>query len=71
MVETTFDYTDSIQQVRSKVTLYVEILSWEKEYYRYGISDKKGEIEIKDTLWVESKLRSTERENRNSLDHGN
>jgi hypothetical protein len=53
-----------------KRTLYVEILNWDKDYYLYGISDKKGEMDIKDTLWVEKRRRNVERDTINSLDRG-
>jgi hypothetical protein len=71
MLETTHDYPDSIQEIRMKRTLYVEILKWDKDYYLYGISDKKGEIESRDTFWVEKRRRNVERDSRDSLDQGN
>lgn len=70
MLETNRWYPDSIQQIRMKRTLYVEILNWDKDYYLYGISDKKGETDIKDTLWVEKRRRKVESDTINSLDRG-
>ena len=42
------------------ITLYVQILNFDKDYYVYAVSDQEGKIEVKDTLWVERNLRKLE-----------
>jgi hypothetical protein len=59
-LESSVKYPDSIQQIRMDITLYVQILSFDKDHYVYAVSDQEGKIEVKDTLWVERNLRKLE-----------
>jgi hypothetical protein len=52
MLETTFNYPDSIQNVRRTQAFKTEILSWTKDYYVFRSTRENTNFVLTDTLWV-------------------
>jgi len=50
MIETTFNFPDSVQRIRRTVPLRTKILSWTKDYYLFETS--RGDYIMKDTMWI-------------------
>jgi len=55
LLETTFDFPDSIQQLRKSKPLKTQILNWTKDYYVFQSKRDNSNFILTDTLWVVNK----------------
>lgn len=50
MLETTFDFPDSVQQIRKSTPTRTQIISWTNDYYIFKIS--RADYIMTDTMWI-------------------
>jgi hypothetical protein len=53
LLETTFDFPDSVQGIRKILPTKTEILSSTKDYYIFQTTRENSDFVMTDTLWVE------------------
>jgi hypothetical protein len=51
LLETSFDFPDSIQNIRKTIPLKGEILSWTNEYYIFKARRENTNFSLTDTIW--------------------
>ena len=52
MIETTFNFPDSIQKIRREFPFITKIISWNKDYYIFKSSREKTDFVVIDTMWI-------------------
>lgn len=53
LLETTFDFPDSVQRIRKMLPTQTEILSSTKDYYIFQTTRDNSDFVLTDTLWIE------------------
>jgi hypothetical protein len=56
LIETSFDFSDSVQNIRKTIPLKVEILSSTKNYYIFQAKRENTNFLLTDTMWIEKQL---------------
>lgn len=53
LLETTFDFPDSMQEIRESLPVKTKILSSAEDYYIFQTTRDNSDLVLTDTLWIE------------------